>query len=232
MKCFYQYLVYDQHGAYGSGGWSRTAKHRPLPRTAEGWDNLPKKQELLILNRRTLTLNGVVKKKFNIIYADGSKRIDYPDIVPDWWKDPILVAEQFAQHNQPAPDGAQTKGHCISMNQPTHNTPDTTWQQAKRDAEKRVAMLPLPPGQLDGLSIVLTDYEDEVTYKFLCGLNNTWALDYHRVVNQAVRRILKKRGATINVFTIRMADYMKWLSDTNQDNTPANRAQFANLHKQ
>ena len=57
------WLTYDQHGAYGSGGWSRHAAHRPLPRlesvtTAD-----------VIFKGKSVYVNGQRKLKLNIADA-------------------------------------------------------------------------------------------------------------------------------------------------------------------
>jgi len=104
MKAFYQYLVFDQHGRYGSGGWSSKAKHRLLPRTVEGWCELPEEH---IKATGTVEINGISRKKLNLIALkdcgcatcpqDILKREDYPNIVPAWWKDPVAVIARFQQ---------------------------------------------------------------------------------------------------------------------------------------
>lgn len=104
-----------------------------------------------------------------------------------------------------------------------------TWQDAKSDARNRIALMTmLPPAgkRLDGLTIVLTDYEDSITYRFLCGMNG-WSLDYFRMVNNAAARILRKRGAIVEYRTVKLDDYIRWLFATKQDNTPDSRAAFA-----
>lgn len=93
MKCFYQYLVYDQHGKFGSGGYSRNAKHKPLPRVVEGVCEIAENGDM------ALTVDGVRKRKFNMLCANGNTCADYPDIVPAWWKDKLAVTCKFAELN-------------------------------------------------------------------------------------------------------------------------------------
>lgn len=107
MKCFYQYLVYDQHGKFGSGGYSRNAKHKPLPRVVEGHCQI---EAFKPTGSITLAYKGwatgddacktaITKHKVNILSEDGQTRIDYPDIVPAWWRDKLAVTCKFAELN-------------------------------------------------------------------------------------------------------------------------------------
>jgi len=58
MKTFF--LVYDQQGAYGSGGYSRNAKHKPLPRAVCVEGKVTEKGKSIILPDGTRKLKATV----------------------------------------------------------------------------------------------------------------------------------------------------------------------------
>lgn len=58
MKTFY--LVYDQHGACGSGGYSRNAKHKPLPRAVCVEGKITEKGKSIILPDGTRKLKATI----------------------------------------------------------------------------------------------------------------------------------------------------------------------------
>jgi hypothetical protein len=53
-----------------------------------------------VANLVTQTIDGVKRRRFNLLLPDGVSRIDYPDIVPAWWKDRLAVACKFAELNR------------------------------------------------------------------------------------------------------------------------------------
>ena len=58
MKTFY--LVYDQTGKFGSGGYSRNAKHKPLPRVVCVEGNVTEKGKSIILPDGTRKLKATI----------------------------------------------------------------------------------------------------------------------------------------------------------------------------
>jgi len=77
-----------------------------------------------------------------------------------------------------------------------------------------------------GHLIVLSDYLNEMEYGELTG--ETCGLDFHRRANLALATILQEAGAgEVSTVIIEAAAYRKWLGA--RDNSPAARAEFANL---
>lgn len=99
-----------------------------------------------------------------------------------------------------------------------------TWKSARFVADQYLQKLNLPP-RLDRAVIQLSDYESDEDLYFLKS-SNEWGLAFHRMVNEALARALRKRGAKIAFVLIRMKDYFAWLAKFDLPNTPANRAQF------
>jgi len=58
MKTFF--LIYDQQGAYGSGGYSRNAKHKPLPRAVCVEGKVTEKGKSIILPDGTRKLKATI----------------------------------------------------------------------------------------------------------------------------------------------------------------------------
>jgi hypothetical protein len=102
-----------------------------------------------------------------------------------------------------------------------------TWQEAKHEAAIRAraieavarAQQPLPD------FIPLSDYPDETTFNFLVP-NAGWQFPEYRVVNNAVARLLRKRGWNVILVPIRLQEYFDWLAEFKRENTPNARAQF------
>lgn len=99
-----------------------------------------------------------------------------------------------------------------------------TWSSAKEAAKRAVAAMPLPP-DIQGATIQLTDFEDEDVYRLIKGFDE-WSLEFHRMVNSAVKRLLAKRGAKVEIVMVRGSDFYDWLAKHDLENTTANRAQF------
>lgn len=99
-----------------------------------------------------------------------------------------------------------------------------TWKSAKHLAGQYLAKMNLPPS-LNGVEIRLTDYETDADLKFLKSANE-WSLAFHRMVNGAIARELRRKGAKVIMVKIRMSDYFAWLAKQSLDNTTANRALF------
>ena len=102
-----------------------------------------------------------------------------------------------------------------------------TWQSAKATAEEYLRRLNLPP-DLTGATVKLADYETDDDLKFLKG-HAEWPLEYHRMVNTAFARLLRKRGAKVEIVRLKMSGYFDWLAAEKKDNTPAHRAAYISL---
>lgn len=99
-----------------------------------------------------------------------------------------------------------------------------TWQTAKSLAAEYLARLNLPP-DLKGVKIRLADYESDGDLKFMKGAKE-WSLEFHRMVNGAIAREMRKRGAKVTLVKISMKDYFDWLAKHNFNNDAGNRARF------
>lgn len=84
-----------------------------------------------------------------------------------------------------------------------------TWQLAQNDGLRRLALLglPAPPARLDGLTITLIDFDTRELCGFLIGGNSH---EYQRNVNRAVKRALERRGATVKLRHIKLAEAVRW----------------------
>lgn len=91
-------------------------------------------------------------------------------------------------------------------------------------AQEYLSRLNLPEN-LKGALIRLADYETDADLKFLKGANE-WSLEFHRMVNGAIARELRKRGATVMMIKISMTAYFDWLAKNNFSNDAGNRARF------
>ena len=71
-----KYLVFKAgSGPYGSGGWSRHARHRPLPQLVS------LRTTDVVFTGKSVFVNGVRRLKANVWQPDGKPvRIDYPEI--------------------------------------------------------------------------------------------------------------------------------------------------------
>lgn len=106
-----------------------------------------------------------------------------------------------------------------------------TWLSAKAAAAEYLRWLDERfqwPRDLTGATMRLADYETEGDLKFLKG-HAEWPLEFHRMVNSAMARDLRKRGATVEIVPLKMTDYFDWLATEKLANTAANRAKFITL---
>jgi hypothetical protein len=102
-----------------------------------------------------------------------------------------------------------------------------TWQSAKHDAQVRVAAMLERIAAVGRPELInLSDYEDEESFRFLCGMAGEWSLEYFRMVNKACARALRREGFKVQFVPIRMPEFFDWLARYDLKNTPANRAQF------
>lgn len=103
-----------------------------------------------------------------------------------------------------------------------------SWQSAKQIALQYLRRLNLPE-DLTGIQIKLADYPDQETKDFLKPGDRAWTLEFHRMVNNAFARELRKRGGTVQFITIQLPEFYDWLVKENLDNTPAYRAAFVSF---
>lgn len=99
-----------------------------------------------------------------------------------------------------------------------------TWKSAKAVAADYLTRMNLPPS-LKGAKIRLADYESDADLKFMKSADE-WPLSFHRMVNGAIARELRKRGATVEMPKISMKAYFDWLAANNFKNDAGNRACF------
>lgn len=98
-------------------------------------------------------------------------------------------------------------------------------QSAKIIARSYLQRLGIEHADLHGITIKLSEYQDQPTLDFLQP-GNTWTLEFHGMVNNALAREMKNRGAKVDFVPIILDAYFAWLAKFNLPNTPANRAQF------
>lgn len=89
------------------------------------------------------------------------------------------------------------------------------WKNAKIIADQRLTLLPLPPGELHGLSVQLFDFADEKLYQFEHGAAPaTMSLADYRIVLLCLRRALVKRGARVLIVVQTIDAVMQWNTST------------------
>ena len=96
--------------------------------------------------------------------------------------------------------------------------------KANAIAARYFAQLNLPE-DLTGRTMRLTDYASDGDLKLLKG-HGEWTLEFHRAVNRVVARLMRQRGATVEIIILSMPDYFEWLAKNNFTNDAANRAKF------
>jgi hypothetical protein len=69
-----------------------------------------------------------------------------------------------------------------------------SWKDAQLEARRRIAALNLPEGNLDGVTVMIVDYESQEVFDFDGGMGS---LKFHQMVIGAMFRFLKKRGAQV-----------------------------------
>lgn len=89
-----------------------------------------------------------------------------------------------------------------------------SWQDATETAAQRMDLLRLPDGKLEGFTVTLLDYADEEVFRYA---GNARSLKYHRMVNQALWRLLKKRGVYINTKTLDWQDFLRVSRSTRKE---------------
>jgi hypothetical protein len=100
-----------------------------------------------------------------------------------------------------------------------------TWKQARIIALQHIARLNVPRG-LDGVTIVITDYDDEDLLRFIKVEEPDITLESQRMINQAFAREMRKRGARIERVLVNVNDYFSWLGKFDLTDSPAMRAQY------
>ena len=105
-----------------------------------------------------------------------------------------------------------------------------TWQEAKSAAVPLAEHLlrERPDGSRPTVSdlIGLTDFEDEASHDFFKP-EDRWSLTFHRMINKAVLRELSRRGYTVAVVKIGLAEYYDWLPRQSRPDDANARADFA-----
>lgn len=71
-----KYLVFQVgNRPYGGGGWSRSARHRPLPKV------ITRKTDNVVFQGKSVIIDGVRRLKANVWDFTGQPlRLDYPDL--------------------------------------------------------------------------------------------------------------------------------------------------------
>lgn len=82
------------------------------------------------------------------------------------------------------------------------------------------------PARLDGITILLTDYDDEQTLRFLKTEEPDITLDAQRKLNAAFAGDMRRRGARVKFVPVAIADYFAWLGKFNLKDSAGKRAQY------
>ena len=100
-----------------------------------------------------------------------------------------------------------------------------TWKQARIHALQCTARLNIPD-RLEGVTVQITDYDDEDTLRFFKAEEPDLTLQSQRLINQSFAREMRKRGAVIRFVPVDINAAFAWLAKYDLPNTPANRAQY------
>jgi hypothetical protein len=100
-----------------------------------------------------------------------------------------------------------------------------TWKKARMIALQHLARLQIPR-RLEGITMQITEYDDEDTLRFLKAEEPDLTLESQRMINQAFIREVRKRGARIQSVPVRINDYFAWLAKYDLPNNAGNRAQY------
>lgn len=103
-----------------------------------------------------------------------------------------------------------------------------SWQSAKQIATARLRQLNLPE-DLSGMDARLADYPDQETKDFLKPGDRSWSLEFHRMVNQAIAREIRRRGGRVSMVIINLAEFYDWLLREQLENSLETRAKFVTL---
>ncbi len=100
-----------------------------------------------------------------------------------------------------------------------------TWKEARLIAVTHIRRLGFPR-RLDGKTVLLTEYEDEDTLRFMKHEEPGITLQSQRLINQAFARECRKRGAAVQMVKVDVAEYFAWIGRYQLRNTAGNRAQY------
>ena len=79
-----------------------------------------------------------------------------------------------------------------------------TWKSAQHEAANRLAKLPIPAdARLDGYTVTLIEFDADATAGLLVGGNSA---EFQSMVNRALKKLLKKRGALVVFRRIKLSD--------------------------
>ena len=97
------------------------------------------------------------------------------------------------------------------------------WKQARLIAIRHIRRLNVPR-RMDGATVQITNYDDEVTLRFLKTEEPEITLHSQRMINQAFAREMHKRGAAIQMVPVNVSGYFDWLAKYGMRDGPQNRA--------
>ena len=97
--------------------------------------------------------------------------------------------------------------------------------QAAASARRHVARLQLP-ADLGGAQVLLTNYDDEDTLRFMKAEEPDLTLPIQHALNAAFAAEITRRNGRVRLIPVNIADYFAWLGRHLLSNTPANRAQY------
>lgn len=101
-----------------------------------------------------------------------------------------------------------------------------TWKEARIIAAQHCARVNIPR-QLDGQTVLIPDYNDEHTLRFLKTEEPEITLASQRMINQAFGREMRKRGARLEFVRMDIAEYFAWLGRFGLKDSNHMRAQYS-----
>lgn len=100
-----------------------------------------------------------------------------------------------------------------------------TWNEARLTVQRHIRRLGIP-SRLDGVVVLITDYDDEDTLKFLKTEEPEITLKSQRMLNEVFAGEMRNRGGRIQFVHVVINDYFTWLGRYDLADSNTNRAQF------
>ena len=101
-----------------------------------------------------------------------------------------------------------------------------TWQEAKREARKRLPSILARINGLKAVNVPLSWYPSPVDYARIWGKDAECNWEEQRMVTQAMQRLLKRKGHRAVLVDIEAAAYFEWLVANGVENGPEARAEY------
>jgi hypothetical protein len=82
------------------------------------------------------------------------------------------------------------------------------------------------PARLDGVRVLITDYQDEQILRFIKPEEPEITLATQRMLNEVFAGEIRRRGGNVQFVSVSTDDYFAWLGKFDLKDGPSRRAQF------